>query len=108
MEYSVELTADAERDLEDIFDYLAQRDSPSRANQLIDEIEQDIELLSQYPNRGRVPSELLDHGIDRYRERIFKSFRIFYRVSDDVVYVALISDGRREMQDLLFRRLILA
>ena len=108
MGYAVELTEDAERDLEDIFDFVAQRDSPARATQLLDDIEQHIESLHQYPNRGRQPTELLDQGIEKYRETIFKTFRIFYRVENEVVSVILISDGRREMRELLFRRVILA
>ncbi|MDE2988708.1 MAG: type II toxin-antitoxin system RelE/ParE family toxin [Chloroflexota bacterium] len=108
MDYSVELTDDAERDLEDIFDYVEQRDTQAQANQLLEEIAQVVGSLSQFPNRGRVQSELLDHGIDRYRETIHKSYRIIYEVKDEVVYVLLISDGRREMQDLLFQRVILA
>ena len=35
-------------------------------------------------------------------------YRIIYRVLDNTVYVLVIADGRRDMQTLLQRRLLLA
>jgi len=47
-------------------------------------------------------------GIHEYREVFFKPYRIVYRVCADTVYIHLIADGRRDMQTLLERRLLLA
>ena len=108
MEYSVEVSEDAERDLETIFDHVARRGSSEAAERLIDQIEEVIQSLVQHPNRGRRPLELVDQGLSEYRELIVGSYRIIYRVSGDTVYVSLVADGRRNMQELLFQRVILA
>ena len=47
-------------------------------------------------------------GVREYREIFFKPYRIIYRVINKNVYVLLIADGRRDMQTLLQRRLIVA
>ncbi|RJR24100.1 MAG: type II toxin-antitoxin system RelE/ParE family toxin [Desulfobacteraceae bacterium] len=62
--------------------------------------------LSEFPERGVYPKELLALGIREYRDIFFKPYRIFYRVMENIVYVLLIVDGRRDMQSLLQRRLL--
>ena len=104
--YEVFLTADALRDLEEIDDYIAAADSPQKAEYVIGRIEQAFLSLSDMPERGSYPRELLNLGIKEYREVLFKPYRIVYRVQDKSIYVYLIADGRRDMQSLLSRRLL--
>ena len=106
MAFRVLLTDDAARDLEEIRHYIAGRESPARADDVLDRIEEAFEGLSQHPHRGSYPRELLDIGIREYREVLFKPYRIVYRVIEDTVYVLVIADGRRDMQSLLERRLL--
>lgn len=106
MTFRVLLTDAAARDLEDIYDYLAEHDSPASANHVLDQIERVIQSLSEFPHRGNYPRELLLLGIRDYRETFFKPYRIIYRVIDEAVYIYLIADGRRDMQSLLARRLL--
>nr|MBC8362588.1 type II toxin-antitoxin system RelE/ParE family toxin [Candidatus Desulfatibia profunda] len=68
--------------------------------------EKTFSTLSEFPERGVYPKELLKLGIREYREIFFKPYRIIYRVMDKNVYVLLIVDGRRDMQSLLQRRLL--
>ena len=105
MPVTVRLTDDAARDLEEIFDYVSRRDAPSRAERVLDRIEEAFQALSAFPERGSYPRELLDLGVRECREVFFKPYRIIYRVMDDGVYVMVIADGRRDMRALLERRL---
>lgn len=100
------LTDDAARDLEELYDYIAEHDSLASAGYVLDRIEQVMASLAEFPNRGNYPKELLVLGIREYREIFFKPYRIIYRVIDDAVYIYLITDGRRDMQTLLARRLL--
>ena len=104
--FEVFLTEDAERDLEDIFDYIAENDSVARANYVLGRIEKSIASLTTYPERGSIPKELLELGIHEYRQVFFKPYRLIYRTIDKRVYIYLIVDGRRDMQSLLSRRLL--
>ena len=106
MPFSVQLTDDAARDLEDICDYLESHDTPGRAEHVLERIGEVFESLSAYPHRGNYPNELLEVGIREYREVFFKPYRVIYQVMEGNVYVLLIADGRRDMQTLLQRRML--
>ncbi len=104
--YEVLLTRDAERDLEEIHDYIAEHHSPSAANHVLDRVEKAVVSLGAYPERGSFPRELLALGIRDYRQVFFKPYRVIYRTIETRVLVYLIVDGRRDMQSLLARRLL--
>ena len=106
MGFAVSLTNDAARDLGEIYDYIALHDSPPKADYVLERIEEVFYSLSEFPERGVYPKELLKIGIQEYREMFFKPYRIIYRVMDKNVYILLIVDGRRDMQSLLQRRLL--
>jgi toxin ParE1/3/4 len=105
MRFRVLLTADAERDLEEIHEYVAAHDVPGRAAHVLDNIEEAIERLPAFLERGSHPKELLALGIREYRQTYFKPYRVIYRIAGRRVYVFLIADGWRHMQTLLARRL---
>jgi len=106
MRFEVLLTEDANRDLEDLYTYVAEHDAPGKAEDLLDRIEGVIESLSNHPERGAHPKELSALGIRDYRQRFYKPYRIIYRVIGKRVYIYLIADGRRDFQSLLARRLL--
>lgn len=106
MAFQVQLTDDAASDLEAIYEYIFQHDSASSAEYVLDRIENVFQGLSEQPQRGSYPRELLKIGVRDYREVFFKPYRIIYRVTEDTVYVLVIADGRRDMQTLLQRRLL--
>jgi toxin ParE1/3/4 len=106
MVFAVLLTNDAARDLDEIYNYIALHDSPQKADHVLERIEKVFSSLSEFPERGVYPSELLALGIREYREIFFKPYRIVYRVIDNIVYVLIVVDGRRDMQSLLQRRLL--
>jgi toxin ParE1/3/4 len=61
--------------------------------------------LRDFPNRGAHPPELLAMGNRSYRQIFFKPYRILYRIRGKTVYIAVIADDHRNMQELLMRRL---
>jgi toxin ParE1/3/4 len=104
--YRVELTEDAQTDLNELVDYVAQHDAPLKALQLLDQIESTIASLQVFPERGAQPKELLALGNREYRETYCKPYRILYKVLPTTVYVYLIADGRRDLRSLLARRVL--
>ena len=108
MPCTVFLTADAAGDLEELYNYIALHDAPGKAEQVLARIEKILSSLSESPERGTYPKELLALGIRDYREIFFKPYRLIYQVIGDKVHVLLIVDGRRDMQTLLQRRLLQA
>lgn len=108
MPCAVFLTADAAGDLEELYNYIALHDAPGKAEQVLARIEKILGSLSEHPERGTYPKELLALGIREYREISFKPYRVIYQVTGNNVHVLLIVDGRRDMQTLLQRRLLQA
>ena len=106
MPLAVFLTNDAESDLDELYDYISLHDSPQKADYVLEQVERAFARLSELPERGTHPKELLSLGIREYREISFKPYCIIYRVMDKNVYVLLMVDGRRDMQTLLQRRLL--
>ena len=106
MNYKVSLTHSAERDLEAIYDYIAENDTQANANYVLEKLLEVAETLAIYPERGSYPKELLSIGIREYRQAHFKPYRLIYRVSGKQVIVYIIADGRRDMQTLLMRRML--
>ena len=106
MPFAVLLTNDAARDLEELYDYVALHDAPEKADYVLEQVERAFSTLSEFPERGAYPKELMALGVREYREIFFKPYRIIYRVIGKNIYVLLIVDGQRDMQTLLQRRLL--
>ena len=106
MNFKVLLTQSAERDLESLYDYIAEHDSPEKADFVLDKLLEVAATLSTFPERGSHPKELLALGIREYRQAHFKPYRLIYRVASKEVFIYLIADGRRDMQTLLSRRML--
>jgi toxin ParE1/3/4 len=98
MLYEVSLTKDAERDLEEIYLYIAEHDS--------ERLVQATDALRTSPDRGSYVNELRSLGISEYRQILFRPYRLIYRVHAKQVVVYVVADGRRDMGSLLARRLL--
>jgi plasmid stabilization system protein ParE len=103
--YDVIWSETSEKDLMGIVEYIA-ADSPSNAFEIFKEIKQKASSLYHFPERGRIVPELQDQGIILYRELIVPPWRIIYRISEKAVYVLSVLDSRRNVEDILLRRLI--
>ncbi len=105
MIYPVRITKAGRRDLEEIYEWIAEHDSPSQADYVLDKITQVAESIATFPDRGSRPRELPPGLESDYRQVFFKPYRVIYQVRNDEVVVHLIADGRRNLQTLLLRRL---
>lgn len=106
MRYEVLITAGAERDLEEIYEHIAEFDSLEKADYVLNRLLEVAERLATFPDRGPHPRELQALGIREYRQTFFKPYRLIYRVVGQQVFIYFIADGRRDMQSLLSRRLL--
>ncbi|MBI1820122.1 MAG: type II toxin-antitoxin system RelE/ParE family toxin [Nitrospirae bacterium] len=100
------VTFDAMNDLDNIVEYIEIHDSSERADQIYKQIKKIVLGLKTIPRRGRIVPELKEIGIYEYREIFFKPYRILYFIIDKRVFVFAIFDGRRDLQEVLQRRLL--
>ena len=106
MLYEVSLTKDAERDLEEIYRYIAEYESLAKADHVLDRLVKTTEALKTSPDRGFYVNEFRSLGISDYRQVVFKPYRLIYRVHSKQVIIYVITNGRRDMDSLLARRLL--
>ncbi len=106
MPFEVLLSEEAERDIEDIYGYIAGYDGVAKADRVLSNLERTCRKLAGFPLRGNIPKELRTVGIAEYREVHYKPYRIIYRVRARTVIVYCVLDGRRDMQTLLQHRLL--
>ena len=106
MTQTIYIISDAEQDLIELYDYVAVHDSPENAEILIYKIQETCLTLKDLANRGHIPPELERIGVLSYREIHFKPYRIIYQVIESNVYIYCILDGRRDLQELLEKRLL--
>ena len=106
MVFDVLMSEDAQRDIEDIYHYIAGTDALEKAERVLQALEQLCSALTEFPERGNVPKELQPLGMTEFKEVHYKPYRVIYRVSGHRVIVYCVVDGRRDMQSFLHRRLI--
>lgn len=95
----------AEQDLEAIHDHIAEFDSVANANRVLDQLMEVLDVVTQFPERGSYPKELLALGIKADRQTAFKPYRVIHRILDSRVVGYLVVDGRCDLQSVLARRL---
>jgi len=103
--FEVIWTKNAEFDLESIIEYI-KTDSIKIAKDIFFEIKNQCNQLSIFPNSRRIVPELQQIGILRYRELIFKRWRIIYKIEKEKVFILIVVDSSRDIEDILFQRLL--
>ena len=103
--YKVIWTDNAQYDLELVIEHI-KLDSVSIAKDIFFEIKNECEQLNMFPMRCRVVPELQEIGMVKYRELIFKRWRVVFKVMEKQVYVLLLVDSSMNLEDILFQRLL--
>jgi len=103
--YEIVWARTAENDLNEIIDYIAM-DSPANALKIFQKIKIKASSLYTMPERCRIVPELKDQGIMQYRELIVPPWRIMFRIVEMKVYVLSVLDSRRNIEDILLKRLV--
>ncbi len=91
--YEVNLTRLAQKDLEEIYYYIA-ADSSENAAKFVLELEEKVYSLNTFPERQPLITENKFFGTD-YRHLVHKKYRIIYRISEEKVYILRVIHGAR-------------
>ncbi len=103
--FNVIWTKNAEFDLESIIEYI-KTDSIKIAREIFFEIKNRCNDLSILPNSRRIVPELQQIGVLKYRELIYKRWRIIYKIENDEIFILVVVDSSRNIEDILFQRLL--
>jgi toxin ParE1/3/4 len=93
MAYQIRWSPRAVSNLEDTCEYIA-KDSAYYAALFAKKIISLVRTIPQFPTAGRIVPEYSDKNL---RERIYKNYRIVYRLSGEVVEVVAIIHGAKSL-----------
>ncbi|OXS59763.1 hypothetical protein B1A99_09470 [Cohnella sp. CIP 111063] len=80
------------KDLELIYDYIKE-DSIEAARTFVNELIMETTTISNFPHKGRKVPEFMN---EKVREKIYKSYRIIYRIqTDHIEIVTFLHQSRR-------------
>jgi addiction module RelE/StbE family toxin len=97
--YRIEYLPIAEQDLTNIIEYIT-LDSPQSALKLLDEIDESILKLEDFPYMGINPRDTRLQRL-KYRILVVSNYLVFYVVKDDYVEIRRILHGKRKYQFIL-------
>jgi len=102
--YKIEYLPIADRDLAEIFTYIAiDLAAPQAAVNLLEKIDRSIKLLETFPYAHSVyqPISLQSQAIPfEFRSLIVNSYIIYYYITENIVTIARIVCSRRDIQDV--------
>ena len=106
--WKVAFTSRADKDILEIFAFIADRDGPDIAETILERFVEARDSLRELPDRGRIPPELERVNIRSFREIQVKPYRVVYQVNKAVheVHIHVVADGRRNFTELLRERLL--
>lgn len=104
-QHKITWVASARKELDEIIDHIA-KDKKEIAKTIYFKIKDKVQALSNMPQQGRLIPEFQTAGIELYREIIEHPWRIMYRIRDNEILILTIIDGRRNIEDIIFDKLL--
>lgn len=107
MKKEIVWSQDASDDLIEIVTYIKEKSGRNIANEIYQRIMNHIENIDDFPESGRFVSELMSIGVIDIREIIEKPWRIFYRIISNKIQIISVIDGRRNVEEILYKKVII-
>ncbi|MFA5881118.1 MAG: type II toxin-antitoxin system RelE/ParE family toxin [Eubacteriales bacterium] len=92
--YRIRYLPSAEKDFMEIIEYI-RADNPTAAINFIDQIDETISKLEDFPLMGQIPKDRRLQS-QNYRMLIIGNYLVFYAVKDTVVEIRRILHGKRK------------
>jgi addiction module RelE/StbE family toxin len=97
--YEIHYLPAAEEDITDILEYI-RKDNPSADFKLINEIDDTISKLEDFPDMGVIPKDVRLKSLN-YRMLVINNYLVFYIVKDYIIDIRRILHGKRKYAFLL-------
>ena len=106
MSVSVVFLKSAELDLKELKSYIVKNFGNHSWQSTYANIQEAVSTIQTFPFGGRVPEELERLNLTQYRQVIAGMNRIIYEVRQEIAYVHIVCDSRKDMKTLLTKRLL--
>jgi len=104
--YCIKWASPAKDDLDEIIEYIS-KTNINYAIKIMDKIYENVKNLNMFPKRHRIVPELEKHGYLIYRQVVVDYWRIIYKMENNFVYIMLVIDSRRNLEDILLKKILL-
>ena len=103
MKNRVYYTVEAERDLDEIWNYIvSELQNPSAAERIINRFIDSVERLEDFPELGTPLSSIVDLNAG-YRFLISGNYLVFYHLNEENIYIDRFLYGRRNYLRILLK-----
>lgn len=106
MSVQVVFLRSAEHDLKELRDYTVKHFSRNARHASYAKIKDAVNTIEAFPLGGNVPEELDRLDLTQYRQLVSGMNRIVYEVRQEIIYIQIVCDTRKDMKSLLTRRLL--
>lgn len=106
MSVQVVFLRSAEHDLKELRDYLVKNFGKDAWQASYAKIKDAVNTIGTFPLGGNVPEELDRLDLTQYRQLVSGMNRIVYEVRQEIIYIHIACDTRKDMKSLLTRRLL--
>ena len=106
MACKVVILASAEQDLKELSAAMLKTSTADTWRTTYAHIKEAVCKLANAPQAARMPEEIDKLHLTQYRQWRSGMNRLIYEVRQEVIYIHIIADARRDMNTLLTRRLL--
>ena len=106
MTHKIIILASAEHDLKELRHYIIKHFSNKTWLTTYKKIKEATQNLKQHPYSGSIPEELELLNLTQYRQTITGMNRIIYEIRQNIIYIHIIADTRKNFKTLLEKRFL--
>jgi toxin ParE1/3/4 len=106
MKYKINWSKDAGEKLIEIISWYKYNAGKNVAQRIYSTINIQIKKLKDMPGIGKPVQILKDIGINNYRQIVQDNWIIYYRVEEQNINIVSVMDGRRNLEEILYKKII--
>ena len=103
--FTIKWASPALDDLDEIIEYISKTNS-AYAIKVMDTVYEQVNKLNMFPERCRIVPELEKYGYLIYRQLIVDYWKVIFKIEEDIVYIMLVIDGRRNIEDIILKKIL--
>jgi toxin ParE1/3/4 len=105
-ELEIRWTINAEEDILGIVNWIKEHSGPMTAGNIYNRIKSRVLPLADFPGTGRSVPQLVQLGITDIKQILEKPWIIYYKVSNNIIWILAVIDGRRNLEDIVYKKVV--
>lgn len=106
MSFKVIWSEDASLDLLDIISYIKIHSGKGIAKEIYTRIKSKVDHIVDFPKAGILVPELVNIGVTDIYQIIVSPWKVYYKVIGNNILVLSVIDGRRNLEEILYKKII--